>query len=259
MKEDGGTESSISSFNSRYAQPANMDTTSRIQVAAQRDVAHLTPMRALTRVVKQHPTFLPILLRHLVIGESPQTWERACNVLLEWLTRAAGIDWEESSMSVVVELGALPPTANQSSSNAGASATEARKDERKFIAATGKQNGRLTIWVNPDIVNEAFDKSVGHTPVDGVGHFTLVLLHEVGHILHNSPAAAFYYRELWTDVLGAKMASACEQASDAAAGTSFPTLGELKRLQDAVRDAGERLADVFSHQIAKCAIDECDF
>lgn len=73
----------------------------------------------------------------------------------------------------------------------------------------------------------------GRTPVSGVNHHAMVILHEVGHLLHHTDARQVYFRQLWDAVLRNR---------------HIPSPREFAQLN-------EFFADHMARQIAETAID----
>lgn len=200
-----------------------------------RDVEQFQPMPNLRRAYQNMKSQCQLIIRSINHQQTIETCQKSCNLLLKILCLDANYQWIPEKYEIQLQWKDF----------------EVGGDETPYFAATGRlqPSNCGVIWLNRSMItSDDFNTgNQGHSPVDGVSHFTMVVLHELGHILQNSPFGSHYYLQIW-------------QQQMLMSNTSILSLPEYKLwLAGPALDLPERLADVFAHQIAQCYRDNCDF
>lgn len=171
----------------------------------------------LDRVLRSDASKLTRIVTRLQSDATRATTCEAINELLNWLVDAVDGHVRPHTWPIGFEImrgsRVIPPA-----------------DKITFVASSNSKRIRVQPWAR----TRAFERTTGRTPVRGVHHHALVLLHEVGHVMHHSDARQVYFHTLWSELKRAstvpspaQFANVSEQFADAMAKQIAETAVEL--------------------------------
>lgn len=132
----------------------------------------------LNRVLVNDPKRLLRIMTQLRSDKTRNEIKIGINDLLQWLMSSVNLQYHNIDFEIM-NLGTNIP------------------DDIDFVASSNGHRIRIKSWAK----TREFELTTGRTPVPGVNHMALVLLHEIGHLLHHTSARQVYYKNIWNALI----------------------------------------------------------